>query len=49
LDDIGPIVIPEKPLWLNRKRIFNFELTNYKTSENKPFTSSATFWLKLDP
>ena len=46
LDDIAPIVIPEKPPWLNRKLFFSFELTNYKISENQPFTNSATSWLK---
>jgi hypothetical protein len=49
LDYIAPTVIPEKPSWLNRKPIVNFELTKYKKSENKPFTNSTTSWLKLDP
>jgi hypothetical protein len=43
LDDITPIVIPENPPWLNPKPIFYFDLTQYKTILNKPFTNSATF------
>jgi len=43
LDDIAPIVIPETPPWLNRKPIFNFELTQYKTSEANPLLIQQHF------
>jgi hypothetical protein len=43
LDDIAPIVIPEKPPLLNPKPTFNFELTKYKKSETNPLLIQQHF------
>jgi hypothetical protein len=43
LDDTAPIVIPEKPPWLNPRPIFNFEITQYKKSETNPLLIQQHF------
>jgi hypothetical protein len=43
LDDIAPIVVPEKPPWLNLKLTFNFKFTQYKTSETTPLLIQQHF------
>ena len=41
MDDIAPIVVPENPL--NLKPTFNFEFTEYKTSETNPLLIQQHF------
>ena len=40
---MAPLVIPEKPSWLNPKPTFNFKLTKYKKIETNPLLIQQHF------
>jgi hypothetical protein len=40
---MAPMVIPEKPPWLNPKPIFNSKLTKYKQIETNPLLIQQNF------
>ena len=40
---MAPMVIPEKPPWLNPKPTFTFEFTKYKKIETNPLLTQQHF------